>query len=378
MVRKRSSRFDHQFAGPLLITALAHTLGVVVLLATPAGLLWRLYARVHSPDPIDADFVMRLLGGLLAGLLAGGVLLAVAALLRYSNALLRALHRIEEVQVQTPAGDVDPYAASRKEDRGNGVLPSDAAAGAAGRRTTLAEVLATLRELRDLTVLSDDERDQVRERLIGLQRQRLCTHINEALDDRRLRAAREHLADGVARFGPLQDLEAMRQKITGVAERTEPLAYARAVRRIEEAVSAGAWLTAEQIARVLAAEYPSAQRCRQLLEATRRGRHYALVQHLTTEHRWSEAVAAAEEFLDVYSDSLEAHTLQVEIQTLRGNAEIQRRKQYEVQIKEHLRAQRFADALRLARHVIETFPQSPQANVLRKQIPALERRITAP
>ena len=53
----------------------------------------------------------------------------------------------------------------------------------------------------------------------------------------------------------------------------------------------------------------------ELLEATRRGRRYAVVQQLTTEHRWGEAVAAAEEFLDAYSDSLEAQTLQVEIQT---------------------------------------------------------------
>ena len=94
-----------------------------------------------------------------------------------------------------------------------------------------------------------------------------------------------------------------------------------------------------------------------------------------TQQRWSEAVAAAEEFLQAYPGSLEAQSLAVEIRTLGENAEIQRRKHFETQIQQHLRAQRFADALRLARHVVESFPQSPQAQVLRRQIPVLERRV---
>jgi len=375
---KRSRHFDQQFAGPLLVTALAHTLGVIVLLVTPAGVLWRLYARVHGPGPVDADYVIRLLAGFVAGLAAGGTLLAAGALLRYASAILRALHRSEQAQARPQAGEGESLAPQPTAHPPKGTKYTDVVGMTAGRPTTLAEVLATLEELRDIALLSDEQRGRMGERLSALQRERLRARVNEALDDRRLRDAREYLAGAVARFGPSAEFDHLGQKIESVAEATEPLAHARAVRRIEKAISEGAWSAAEQLAKALAVEYPGSQPCRQLLEATQRGRRYTVVQQFTTQHRWSEALAAAEEFLKVYPESLEARTLGVEIQTLRQNAEIQRRKQYEALIKEHLRSQRFADALRLARHVIETFPESPQARALRKQIPVLERRVSPP
>ena len=382
MRAKRSSRFDDRFAGPLLVSALVHTLGVLVLLVTAGGVLWRLYVRVHGPGPVDADFVLALLVWFVGGLVAGGVLLAAAALLRYACAILRVVDRIERVQARQEDGEIESLAAGPADERRRTSLAADsfgavsgAESGRPGGRTRLSDVLSAIQELRDLSVVPAEQRDQLGRQFAAVQRQRIMAQVSDALGDRRLRAAREHLEDGVARFGASGEFDDLRAQIATVAEATEPLAYARAVRRIEEAIADGAWAAAEQTAKTLAAEYPDAKRSAQLLVATRRGRRYAAVQQYTTEHRWSEAVAAAEEFLAAYPESPEAQTLNVEIQTLRENAEIQRRKQYESQITEHLRARRFADALRLARHVIETFPGSPQARVLRRQIPVLERRV---
>ena len=341
-------------------------------------MLWRLYARVHGPEPVDADYAIRLIAGFVAGLAAGGTLLAAGALLRYASAILRALHRSEQVQAQPQADEGGSVGAQPSAHPPEGTKRTDVMGMTAGSPTTLADVLTTLEELRDIALLSEEQRGRMGERRGALQRDRLCTRVSDALDDRRLREARDYLADAVARFGPCAEFDHLGQKIESVAEATEPLAHARAVRRIEKAISEGAWSAAEQLAKALAVEYPGSQPCRQLLEATQRGRRYTVVQQFTTQHRWSEALAAAEEFLEAYPESLEARTLRVEIQTLSQNAEIQRRKQYETLIKEHLRSERFADALRLARHVIETFPESPQARVLGKQIPILERRVSPP
>ncbi len=70
----------------------------------------------------------------------------------------------------------------------------------------------------------------------------------------------------------------------------------------------------------------------------------------------------------------EAEALRSQKATLASNAEIVQRKHYEERFKEFLGAQNFGEALRIARHVIEHFPKSPQAAALRDQIPALEQR----
>ena len=59
----------------------------------------------------------------------------------------------------------------------------------------------------------------------------------------------------------------------------------------------------------------------------------------------------------------------------RTNAEIVQRKHFEKRFKEFISGEHYADALRIARHVVEQFPQSPQARALRDQIPVLEKRV---
>ncbi|MFQ5491798.1 MAG: outer membrane protein assembly factor BamD [Phycisphaerae bacterium] len=365
MVQMRHSRFHRQFGGPLLVTAFVQSLGVVALVITALGVLWRLYARVNSPQPVDADFALNLVAVLMVGLVAGGLLLAAAGLLQYSAAALRAVEGLEKRGAELFAVGQDD---------------SQAAAGAGGQlgavptRTTLAEMLYTLHEIRDLTLLPEAEREKLREGFLDQQKERVCAQVSEAIDDNRLRAARQLHATGLARFGPSEALEQLAGRIDTLDAQTEPLDYAQGMARVEEAIAAGDWLLAEQVAKALAAGHPRSERCAQLLEVTRRGRRFALVQAYTTQRRWSQAVAAAEEFISVYPDAAETVHLRAELGTLRGNAQIQRRKGYEAQIKDYVRSNRFAEALRLAQRVVESFPDSPQAKVLRKQIPQLQER----
>jgi hypothetical protein len=101
------------------------------------------------------------------------------------------------------------------------------------------------------------------------------------------------------------------------------------------------------------------------------------VQSCVTGHHWDEALAGAREFLERFPSSVEAEALRAQIDTLKTNAEIQQRKQYETRFKELVHTHRYTEALRLARHVVGQFPDSPQAGALRAQIPALEKRVSS-
>jgi len=362
------------------VAALVHVLGVLVLLAVLAGVLGRWYVHVDTGQPISVDLVVRSAAALGAGVVGGGLLLAAAAGLRYADALLRGTDRRVSIGASgTSSGSgVMPLALASSPNQPEG-WPGERGgmatqAWAMPPGPTLAEILAAVEELRDLAGLPEEQRAAARGRLATRRRERLLARINEALDDARVSEARELLADARAWFLPSPELDRLALKLATVAQRTEPSAYASVIGQVEEAAADGDWAGAEQAARGLTQAYPDSARCKQVWEAARLGRRYALVQEHTRQRRWREAVAAAEEFLAAYPDSVEARFLSVEILTLRQNAEIQRRKRYEAQFKEYVRARRLPEALRLAKHVVETFPNSPQAEVLRKQIPVLERR----
>jgi len=59
---------------------------------------------------------------------------------------------------------------------------------------------------------------------------------------------------------------------------------------------------------------------------------------------------------------------------LRENSQIKDRHRMENEIRELIKASRFEDALRLARELIDQYPASPQAEVLRDQLPRLEEK----
>ena len=69
---------------------------------------------------------------------------------------------------------------------------------------------------------------------------------------------------------------------------------------------------------------------------------------------------------------MKTDALREQISTLEANADIETRQQLETQYKAHITQQNYWEALELARRIISDYPLSPQANVLRDQIPRLE------
>lgn len=359
---------DTPVRSPAAVTLL-QALGIIDLLATPCGMMLIVAAHARQPEPVGTTFVALLFFVLVAGLTLGGMLFGFAALVRYGHVRDQSLsgsgrtHAGQTLRYYTDGWDA---ASSRpmseaKDDR--------VGAHSVGR------VLARLTEIRDLMQVGSEATPESHGRLRTHLQRNAAEEIINAINTRRLGQARELLRDAEAAYGKTSTLERLHVKIDEAGERNEPLDYGFTRRVAEEAIADGRWDLAEQSVQALFFDHPTSARCRRLWDDTRRARLYAHIQARVADHHWAEALAATEEFLERFPGSSEADVLKGQVDTLRANAEILRRKQYETKFKELIATQNYREALRIARHVIDQYPESPQAGALRDQVPLLEKRV---
>ncbi|MCH8149477.1 MAG: hypothetical protein IH987_16090, partial [Planctomycetes bacterium] len=300
-------------------------------------------------------------GAFLFGLTMGALLMGLAAVVKYSHAVNRSA---DESDGPTP------YYSDAAEAEGGGAESSLGLSRGDSR-----QLVTTITDLRDVQLLPKEAREENVARLRIQAQRRATEEIIDAINRRELGRARILLRDVEAVYGSTQTLERLGGKIEEASTRHESLDFARSKRVVEAAIREGEWGQAESYAHTLYTDHPDSARSKQLWEDTRRARLNAHIQESVQHHHWAEALAATEEFLERFPVGREAEALRSQKATLATNAEIVQRKQYEEKFKELIGGHHFADALRIARHVIEHFPRSPQAQALREQIPILEQRV---
>ncbi len=349
---------------PPLLTALLQALGLIDLAVTVVGLLLVLGWRTHSGQPMSFTFIITLLGALVAGVTLGGLLIGAAAALRYGHVLASSLTDADRHLRYGGGGAVG----------GRHFLAEDQPAGSIS--TEAEQMVALLTDIRDLQLLPAPDREEAQARFHARAQRRAAEDVIDAINNRQLGKARTLLQEAETAYGAAPTLERLRGKINEATKRNEALDFVRAKRMVEDAIGEGQWALAEQYAHTLYFDHPDSARGRQLWQSTRRARLYAHIQKSAEQHHWAEAAAAAEEFVGRFPDSRETEALHQQLSTLRTNAEILQRKQYEAKFKELIGAQQYDEALRIARHVVEHYPESPQAQALRDQIPVLEKHVT--
>ncbi|MFQ5589586.1 MAG: hypothetical protein ACE5HE_00345 [Phycisphaerae bacterium] len=352
---------------PVAVTLL-HALGVIDLVATPCGILAILVVRARQPEVMGATFVTVLLILLLVGVALGGLLFGLAALVQSACARNDNLYRGRDA-----GRELQYYSDNRSVV---GARASATPAGEAGDNEVWERLLNRLTEIRDIMQVSSETTSGPRERLRSHLQRNAAEEIITAINTRRLGRARVLLRDAEAAYGKTPTLERLHTKIDAATVRNEPLDYGFTRRVVEEAINDGRWSLAEQCAQTLFFDHPTSPRCRRLWDDTRRARLYTHIQARVAEHHWAEALAATEEFLERFPGSVEADALKGRIETMRSNAEIVRRKQFETKFKELIAAHNYPEALRIAKHVVDQYPESPQSAALRDQIPLLERRVS--
>lgn len=372
MARRRRDGVGRRFGGVPFIAEFLRVLGYVDLALAPVGVLVVLAVRVRLERPIDAVFVIMLVGGFVVGVTLGGLLLGLGTAVRYADVVAEARRAREE-----DGPDMDRAVPAWPGEGASAAHPGGGARHDGLGQVSAGRILAVLEEIRDLALTAPEGRDPARARMRANNQRRAAEAIVDAVNARRLGEARALLTDAEARFGGTSTLERLRDRIEQDASRNEPFDYARTKRLVEQAAAEGRWGRGERWVRRLCYDHPDSARCRQLWDDTRRAGLHAHVQQCVRRRHWAEALTGAEEFLGRFPDSPEAKDLRAQIDTLRANADISARKQYETKFKALIGVEKYAEAHRLARYVIERFPESPQAGALRAQLPAIERRVTA-
>ena len=356
--------------GRLAAAALVVAGGLFGLVATLWALarFWDL-AGQSKPPPTLTDFV-----GAAALLLAGWgfalLLWAVAEILR----------RLDELGETLRASATAPTAAGISE------APRSRAGEsmAEPHRPLLEELVHLTRELRDIELLSEPERAaRLKYEAAELVRQ-LEQDIPALLREHNLQEAQQRLQRARQRFPSLPNWDALARQIEQARAKFEAHDLGVATREVDDLAALGAWERAAEVIRTLKLRHPNAERVNELARrvaiardkatAEERARLMSQAQVATDRRQWSEAQRLVEALIARFPGSAEAQELRQQLPTLKANVEIQKRHEMESVIKEHVREQRFDAALRVAHQLVESYPDSPQAHVLREQIPKLEQR----
>jgi len=312
---------------------------------------------------------------------AAGVLWALAWLCRGIHEQALALRRLASAMERPPAaraGGISVVASAAPP-----ASPRPPPAGA-DESVRLEMVLEQLRELNVNVLLSEPQRRAKHGRVVDRQVSELAAGVGEAIEAGDLVSAERQL-QSLAGLAPDDGrIASLGEAIERGRADAESRDIGVATRRVEDLMSTGDFDEAQAAADALLARRPASARAialmdrvrreRQALLDERRARLYEQVHKEASARHWREALAAAREFLDAFPDCREAESVRVQLGTLAGNARIEEVRELRDRIADLIDRRRFAEALELARDVVDRFPDTAAAAELRGQMTRLAER----
>ncbi len=336
-------------------------------------------SRLPSEIPGTWRMVLGVIAILVCGLAAAAVIVGLAEVLRLLGRADATLTRLDLAGPPPLVGAPAPPPSQPSP------APPPSAPALDSRQFEVLQRL--LEEVRDNVLLTDEERRIKHQRLAALERRERTVQIQQAVDAGQFQRARQLLLDLERRIGGDENTRVLAEHIETAARQAEAEDVAAATKQCEDLMALTSWDRAARVAEELIDRHPDSLPAKQLLarvhrerqvhQQEHRNRLFLEIQRHTSRREWRQAVEVARRLIETYPESIEAESLRTQMDTLTANAEIEHRKQLEAQYKAYLEENRFADALALAREVIRLYPQSPQARALREQIPHLERHVQA-
>jgi len=315
--------------------------------------------------------VLAILAKMIGGVWGGVALIGL-------NIVIRRLAAIQHADEQTASRRSDAQA-NRPRAAVGGVRTGDA--------SEFDEVVVLMRELRDISLLNDEQRTlrlqaQGKAVLSLLQRE-----VPVLLREHNWIEARERVQEARERFPTCSDWDEMERQIEEMRARVEARDIEAAKRQIDDLASLGAWERVAEVVNELLERHPDAPQAIELAQGLRAQRHRAEAEHRTklmamaqdaaNQREWKTALATATSLIQQFPKSPEAQSLRIQLPTVQENLEIQLRQGMENDIRELIKAQRFDEAFRAANELIQQYPASPQAAALREQLPRLEEKAAA-
>lgn len=358
-----SRRLGRELPRPKWTVAMLWLLGLLMWLGSAAGVVT--VALTASPETPDTFWV--LMGvGVIAALLLGAMAIGLALLAKYAfsaavsaklieRALRESLQRVETAQPLSGIG-----AASHE------------------------EVVSLLSEIMENTLLDDTDKAAKRQLAKKHRRQALRREIEAFIKAARYREAHERLEEFRLRYAEHEqvgDLEAQLSEALRLHEHSE---IEHITEQVQRYMGLGLWERAMEMAQALAEQFPENPDAARLPETVRleqganrrqeQQRLYREIEHLVARKHWRQALRTAETLLENHPDSPEANTLRDQMDELKRNAAISERREWEARIADHVQTGRHHEAYDLAMELMEKYPDSPQAEEIRKNLDQLKSR----
>jgi hypothetical protein len=241
------------------------------------------------------------------------------------------------------------------------------------------QLLHQLAELNTNVLLTEEERREKRRLSLEKRADDLSREIESSLLDRRFDDAGDlvqrlrEIAPDHERLAVFHEQveagreEQVRELISGQMQRASDL---MSVSRFEEAV---------EVAESLHHKYPHSREADELLtrvqreastyHSEQRHRLFAVIQEHSQARHWKQALAGAHKLLETYADSEEADKIRTMMPTFVDNARIQEVREYRDKIVDLMERHRYAEAVQLARQVVDNYPETTAAEELRTQLP---------
>ena len=363
--------------------ATSFVIGAIALIAVLFK-LGEVLSRKTQRVQIDEIVSIVLFG--VAGLTAALLLAGVAAIINYLQNQVQMMNRLVRAQEDvatalsrmslSEALPVPPVPAAP-------VIPEAPAA-----QTTwidsqrLEQIGELLQEISENVLLTPEQRQARHRQRIERMHRDLGEVLARLLADGKFPEAQRRV-DEYARSFPDERaaVEQFQARIEQARAQVEEADYQQAAGRIRDFMGMAAWERAEDVIGELVARHPRSQRVRSLgddlrqergkFEQQQRQQLLGQIEQLTGRKEWRNAFRLASDLLGRFPTSGEAQTLRGKMDTLRDNAEIEIRRDLEEQLKELMRTHRYIEALALAQDIIAKYPSSPQAKILKEQLPQM-------
>ena len=305
--------------------------------------------------------------GVIQLLLWGALIVAVALMLKYAFSAAVSVKLMERML------------------RENLQKPSAAPAVSEGGTAAHEELVSVLSEIMENTLLDDHEKAAKRQLTKKHRQQTLRREIEALIKAAKFKEARERLEEFRVRYADSADqAQEMESHLSDALRRHEQAEASRVSEQVQRYIGLGLWDRAMEMAQALAEQFPENPEASRLpetirleQEATRRQeqqRIYREIEHLVGRKHWREAARAAETLLEKHPESPEANALRDQMDELRRNAAIAERKEWEARIAEHIQTGRHREAYDLAVELMKKYPDSPQADQIRKRLDQLKVR----
>lgn len=246
-----------------------------------------------------------------------------------------------------------------------------------------------LEELRDLlielntnTLLSPEQREAKRLRKQSQQAEQLSRQVHRAIRDEQFETAEELLQQLAGEVPDDPHVAELEDQIAEARRQRRQAVLEHRMREVTDLMSIARFAQARQVAEDLLDVHPDDEDVRQLLTRVEREeeaytqekirRHSEEINSFATVRQWGRALESARRLVTEYPDCTEATQANAMMPTLIDNARIEEVRTYRDRFLGYMERKRYVQALEIARHVVENFPETAAAEELRSQLPRLE------